>query len=51
MTTKNTLTKTEIENIANGYLMQCFNNGTYGNCFAPEYINYLQAEQYILINF
>lgn len=47
----NTLTKQQIENIANGYLTQCFNNGTFGNVFAAEYLNYLQAEQYLMMNF
>lgn len=47
----NTLTKTQVENIANGYLTQCFNNRTFGNVMAAEYLNYLQAEQYIKMNF
>ena len=48
---KTRLTKTQVEGIANSYLTQCFNNGTYGNVFAAEYIYYLQAEQYILMNY
>ena len=47
----NMLTKQQIENIANGYLTQCLNNKTFGNLFSAEYLNYLQAEQYLMMNF
>ena len=46
-----TLTKTQVEKIANGYLTQCYNNGTYNNESAFEWQQYVEATKFIESNF